>query len=164
MKLFCRNLIGILLLLATAGALADHITIRPFDAGSMEAIRAKYAGKPFVLAFWSTTCEPCRKEMALWRALKLRYPQIPIVLVAAEGPADQAAVRAFLMRYNPGPVQHWLFADEFAERLRYSVDKSWRGELPRSYFFDAAHVAEVRSGLIDRRMAEQWFKTHSRRN
>ena len=158
-----RLLCGILLLCAAGGAAADHITLRPFDADSMAAIRAQYAGRPFVLAFWSTTCEPCRKEMTLWRGLKLRYPQMPVVLVAAEGPADQAAITAFLMRYNPGPVQHWMFADEFAERVRYSVDKSWRGEMPRTYFFDSTHAAEPHSGLLDRRMAEQWFRNNSRR-
>ena len=77
--------------------------------------------------------------------------------------SEEAAVRAFLMRYNPGPVQHWMFADEFAERVRYSVDKSWRGEMPRTYFFDAAHAAEPHSGLLDRRAVEQWFRNNSRR-
>lgn len=161
--LLYRMLGGLLLLCAAGGAAADHITLRAFDADSMAAIRAQYAGRPFVLAFWSTTCEPCRKEMTLWRGLKLRYPQMPVVLVATEGPADQAAITAFLVRYNPGPVQHWMFADEFVERVRYSVDKGWRGELPRTYFFDAAHVATANSGLLDRRTVEQWFKNNLKR-
>ena len=157
-------LLAVQALMWAGSAVADHVTIRPFDADSMAAIRAQYPGKPFVLAFWSTGCEPCRKEMALWRGLKLRYPQLPILLVSADAPGEEAAVRAFLMRYNPGPVQHWMFADEFAERVRYSVDKSWRGEMPRTYFFDAAHAAEPHSGLLDRRAVEQWFRNNTRRN
>lgn len=156
-------LLAVLALLMSGSVFADHVNIRPFDADSMAAIRAQHAGKPFVLAFWSTGCEPCRKEMALWRGLKLRYPQLPIILVSADAPGEEAAVRAFLMRYNPGPVQHWMFADEFAERVRYSVDKSWRGEMPRTYFFDSAHAAEPHSGLLDRRAAEQWFRHNTRR-
>jgi thiol-disulfide isomerase/thioredoxin len=156
-----QGLFALLALLAAGGAFADHVNIRPFDADSMAAIRAEYAGKPFVLAFWSTTCEPCRREMTLWRAMKLRHPQIPIVLVAAEAPSDGAAVKDFLRRYNPGPVRHWLFADEYVERVRYSVDKSWRGELPRTYFFDAAHTAEAYSGLLERSRVEQWFKRNT---
>ena len=164
MRTLCKFAGAALALLLAGGAAADPVNIRPFDAGSMSTIRAQYAGKPFVLAFWSTTCEPCRKEMTLWRGLKLRYPQMPIVLVSADGPADQAAVTAFLMRYNPGPVQHWMFADEFSERVRYSVDKSWRGEMPRTYFFDAAHDAAAHSGLLDRRMVEQWFRNNTGRH
>jgi thiol-disulfide isomerase/thioredoxin len=151
-------------LLLSNAVVADHINLRPFDANSMATIRVQYAGQPFVLAFWSTGCEPCRKEMTLWRGLKLRYPHMPIVLVAADGPGAQNGITAFLMRYNPGPVQHWMFADEFAERVRYSVDKSWRGELPRTYFFDAAHVAEAHSGLLDRRIVEQWINNNLRRH
>jgi len=158
MQMLRQMLFAMLALLAAGSARADHVNIRPFDADSMAAIRAQYAGKPFVIAFWSTGCEPCRKEMTLWRGLKLRYPKMPVLLVAADAPGEEAAVRAFIAHYNPGPVQHWMFADEFAERVRYSIDKSWRGELPRIYFFDAAHNAEPYSGLIDKRMAEQWFK------
>lgn len=156
-------LFAVLALLPAGSAVADHVNIRPFDADSMAAIRAQHPGKPFVLAFWSTGCEPCRREMTLWRGLKLRYPQMPVILVSADAPGEQAAVRAFLMRYNPGPVQHWMFADEFAERVRYAVDKNWRGEMPRTYLFDAAHVAEAHSGLLDRRVIEQWFRHNAQR-
>jgi thiol-disulfide isomerase/thioredoxin len=150
-----------LAILSSPAAAAPQVEIRPFDADSMAAIRAQYAGRPFVLAFWATTCEPCRKEMSLWRSLKLRHPALPVVLVAADPPGETAAVRAFLARFDPGPVQHWMFADPFAERVRFSVDRSWRGELPRTYFFDAAHAPEARSGLIERRWAEQWFRRHA---
>lgn len=163
MKKTLHVTLAVLALCFAVNAHANHIEIKPFDTASMEAIHAQYKGRPFVLSFWATTCDPCRKEMGLWRALKLRYPAMPIVLVATDGPADQAAVTAFLMRYNPGPVQHWIFADEFTERLRYTVDKSWRGEMPRTYFFDAAHAAEAHSGLLERRPVEQWFVRHSGR-
>jgi len=124
--------LAVLALCFAVNACANPIEIKPFDATGMEAIHAQYKGRPFVLSFWATTCDPCRKEMSLWRALKLRYPAMPIVLVAMDGPADQAAVTAFLMRYNPGPLLNWMFADAFTERLRYTVDKSWRGEMPRT--------------------------------
>jgi thiol-disulfide isomerase/thioredoxin len=159
--MICRVVPGVFAMLMAFTAAASAIDIRPFDAGSMAELRAQYAGRPFVLAFWSTTCEPCRREMSLWRALKLRHPAVPVVLVAADPPGDGAAVRAFLLRFDPGPVEHRMFADPFAERVRYAVDKRWRGELPRTYFFDAAHVAEARSGLIERRWAEQWFRRHA---
>lgn len=128
----------------------------PFDAGTLAALRRTYAGKPFVLAFWSLHCEPCREEMAEWNAVKRKFPSLPIVLVSTDTLADRALIEKFFAKYPPGPVQKRVFADAFSERVRYAVDKSWRGELPRSYFFDAAHKAEVKSGRVERAWIAAW--------
>ncbi len=129
----------------------------PFDANSLAALRKAHAGKPFVLAFWSVYCEPCRDEMAEWDAIKRKHPSLPIVLVSTDTPADRDLIAGFFKKYPPGAVQKWMFADDFSERVRYSVDKSWRGELPKSYFFDAAHRVEVKSGKVDRVWIAAWL-------
>lgn len=131
--------------------------LRPFHADSLAALRKLHAGKPFVLAFWSIYCEPCRDEMAEWNAITRAHPSLPIELVSTDTPTDRHLIDAFLAKYPPGPVQKWAFADSFSERVRYSVDKSWRGELPKSYFFDAAHKAQVKSGKVDRAWIENWL-------
>jgi thiol-disulfide isomerase/thioredoxin len=139
------------------GAAPTTEALLPFDANSLAALRKAHAGKPFVLAFWSVYCEPCRDEMAEWDAVKRKHPTLPIALVSTDAPADRALIDDFFKKYPPGPVQKWLFADAFSERVRYSIDKSWRGELPKSYFFDAAHRAEVKSGKVDRVWIEAWL-------
>lgn len=128
----------------------------PFDAASLAALRRTYAGKPFILAFWSLYCEPCRDEMAVWNAITQKFPALPIALVSTDAPDDNKQITAFFAKYSPGKVQKWVFADAFSERVRYSVDKSWRGELPKSYFFDAAHKIEVKSGHVDRAWIDAW--------
>lgn len=133
----------------------------PFDAGTLTALRKTHAGKPFVLAFWSVYCEPCRDEMAEWDAVKRKYSSLPIELVCTDTTADRALIDAFFAKYPPGPVQKWLFADAFTERVRYAVDKSWRGELPRSYFYDAAHKPLAKSGKVDRAWIEAWLQKPS---
>jgi thiol-disulfide isomerase/thioredoxin len=144
-------------LLHTVGKAAAAEALLPFDANSLAALRKAHAGKPFVLAFWSVYCEPCRDEMAEWDAVKRKHPTLPIALVSTDAPSDRALIDDFFKKYPPGPVQKWLFADAFSERVRYSIDKSWRGELPKSYFFDAAHRAEVKSGKVDRVWIEAWL-------
>ena len=134
----------------------------PFDANSLAILRKTHAGKPFVLAFWSVYCEPCRDEMAAWNAVKQKHPALSIVLVSTDAPADRALIDFFFAKYPPGPVQKWLFADAFTERVRYSVDKSWRGELPKSYYFDAAHRVEIKSGKVDRVWIETWMAKQTR--
>ena len=131
--------------------------LRPFVAGSLDAIRAAHPGKAFVLAFWSTQCAPCREEMALWKSIGRKYPGLPLILVATDAPSQEDSVKRFLARYDPGPVEHWVYADEFSERVRYAVDRSWRGELPRTYLFDAGHRAEARSGLLDSSWLQIWI-------
>jgi thiol-disulfide isomerase/thioredoxin len=152
---------------AVAGACAASIgtfatspaahELRPFRAETVEAIRQTHAGNAFVLAFWSIHCEPCRDEMAVWRDVRRRYPDLPILLVSTDVAAERSAVTAFLARYDPGPVETWIFDDEFAERVRFAVDRTWRGELPRTYLYDAAHRAEARSGKLDERWLRGWF-------
>jgi thiol-disulfide isomerase/thioredoxin len=136
---------------------------RPFDAKSFAAIRHAYAGRPFVLSLWSVHCEPCRHEMPLWRDLQARYPKVRVVLVAADNPGELDRIKAFLARHDPGPAESWYFADDFEERIRYAIDPKWRGELPRTYFFDAAHRVESRTGLPERTWTERWFGAQNRR-
>jgi hypothetical protein len=42
--------------------------------------------------------------------------------------------------------------------LRYSVDRTWRGELPRAYFCEADGAGVVRSGVPDEKWAGDWFR------
>jgi predicted amidohydrolase YtcJ len=142
---------------AAATPAAGH-ELRPFRAESVEAIRQAHKGKAFVLAFWSIHCEPCRDEMAVWRNVRRRYPGVPVLLVSTDAPGERAAAVAFLARYDPGPVETWIFDDEFTERVRFAVDRSWRGELPRTYLYDAAHRADARSGKLDGRWLEGWLE------
>lgn len=135
----------------------------PFDANSMAALRKAHAGKPFVLAFWSVYCEPCRDEMAEWDAVKRKHPSLPMELVSTDAPADRALIDIFFKKYPPGPVRKWVFADVFSERVRYAVDRSWRGELPKSYFFDAAHRVEIKNGKVDRTWIESWLTRQASR-
>ena len=154
-----RTIVLALLLVSLRCAATPEL--KPFDATSLDRVRATLRGRPFVVALWSVTCEPCREEMPLWRAMRQKYPGVHILLVSADAPRDRPDVVRFLGRYDPGDVERWLFSDDFSERLRYSVDRSWRGELPRTYFYDAEHHAVFRSGVLDPAETEAWFSRNA---
>ncbi|MFO1413255.1 MAG: hypothetical protein U1F10_04970 [Burkholderiales bacterium] len=141
---------------ACAARAQARAAMQPFDAAAFAALHTRFAGRAFVLAFWSVHCAPCLDDMATWRTLQARFPGVPIVLVATDPPAEDAAVRRALQRFSPGKVELWAFADDFAERTRYAVDRKWRGELPRTYFYDRAHAAEVISGRVEPATAAAW--------
>lgn len=145
-----------LLLMGLASCLAAA-EFRDFDADGMRRIRAEQAGKPFLLVFWSLYCEPCREEMPQWGELQRRHPGVSIILVATDPPQERALMGKFLARHKLGKVQSWAFADEFSERVRHSVDPRWRGELPRTYFYERDHRAEARSGKVDAAAASKWL-------
>lgn len=163
-KRWLRNVLlmaALALFVCTAVRAQESSALRPFDTVSLNAILQQHAGKPFVLALWSIHCLPCREEMPHWKALRQRYPGVPIVLVSTDLPEEWADVRRFLARYDPGAVERWAFADDYVERLRYTIDPKWRGELPRAYFYDAGHVAQGRSGKIDIGWLNDWFSRHA---
>lgn len=136
---------------------ADAIALKPFDRTSPEAIRRSLAGRAHLLVFWSLYCVPCREEMEHWGRLQRRHPDVPILLVATDGASERQNVETFLRRQRLGRVQTWIFAEEFAERLRFAVDPKWRGEVPRVYFVDARHDAIGYSGRVDPASVSRWM-------
>jgi hypothetical protein len=100
--------------------------------------------------------------MAQWGPLQRKYPNIPILLVATDLPQDKVEVQRFLTQHRLGKVQTWAFVDEFSERVRFSVDRSWRGELPRTYLFDARHRREAHSGRLSTKSMEIWLARHAK--
>jgi len=155
-----RSFVGLFLLLGLGfGAASAAQELRPFDAKSLSAIRDASQAKPFILAFWSLHCAPCKDEMPLFKALQAKYPSMRIVLVATDDVDEHPAVLKFLAKHQLEGIESWAFADEFAERVRFSVDKAWRGELPKTYFFDRDHKATVQTGKLELPTVEAWIAT-----
>jgi len=139
------------------GATAHGAELRPFVSGSMQEVGRAYAGRPFVLALWSLSCPHCQEELERFGRLKEKYPELTLVLVSTDSPEDDEAIAATLTRQGLARAEAWVFADTFTERLRHEIDPRWSGELPRSYFFDRAHVATARSGAIPATELERWI-------
>lgn len=151
------------LALALLSALALPATaqeIKPFVAGSIKEIAAARQGKPFILSLWSLTCTHCREELDLLSGLVKKYPGLDLVLVATDTPEEGEAISATLRQSGLGGVRAWVFADPFAERLRFEIDPKWHGELPRTYLYDPSHKAQAFSGKPDALQMEQWLKKY----
>ncbi|MEI6463852.1 MAG: TlpA family protein disulfide reductase [Verrucomicrobiota bacterium] len=124
---------------------------------SFAAIRERFSGRAFLVAFWSVNCEPCKAEITLIAGLHRSYPDVPVVLIAADQPSLRPAVVRFLGRQELGRIETWQFGDAAEERLRYTVDPTWHGELPRAVFFDAKHAPTAHSGVPDAAWTKAWF-------
>jgi len=159
----CRSLpkafaLGATLLLATSLSVtvqADNI--QDFGTQSFTQIKSQYEGVPFVVSLWSIDCAPCRVELKLLGDLKKENPSFPLVVISTDSIVNREEAADILVSYALQDIETWMFADAFVERLRYSVDPMWHGELPRSYFFKADHSFESHSGILSRAQLEKYF-------
>jgi thiol-disulfide isomerase/thioredoxin len=145
------------LLLACAAGTATAGELRPFTAASLTTIKTQYAGRPFVLTLWSLSCSHCARELQLLGQLARDRQALPLVIVSTDTPNDAADIHAALRRFGLAHLDTWVFADAVPERLRRVIDPAWRGELPRSYLFDATHRGTAHSGMLDMARLKNWL-------
>lgn len=156
-----RALLALALVIA-ATAQASAAELRPFTTGSVTAIKEQFSGRPFILVLWSTSCTHCANELRMLGRFARKDPALPLALVSTDTPEDGKDIRAALKRFGLGRIDTWVFADGVPERLRFAIDPAWRGELPRSYLFDAAHRREAHAGAIDEATIRQLFQSRGK--
>lgn len=129
-----------------------------FLSESLEQIESRFAGEPFLLVLWSADCAPCRTELAVLGEASRQHPEMNFVLVATDNMDMQSTLIEILDEYSLGDAESWIFADPNVERLRYSIDPNWFGELPRSYFYDRDSNRTGVSGLLSREKVVGWLE------
>lgn len=151
------------LLLGLFAMSAQAQPLKPFEPASLEQIVASHRGKPFVLLVWSMDCEFCQASLDVLSKARAADPGLDIVTVTTDPIADtalaeqvRARLAALLLTGNT-----WSFGAESPERLRYALDPLWRGEKPRSYWYDAGGKRLAYSGMIKPARVAQWRKLPS---
>jgi hypothetical protein len=142
-------------LLASTTASADH---KAFRADSLKQIEQQYAGQSFLLVLWEISCFPCHEEMVLLGELKQAHPDANVVLISTDNISKQKEISAMLESHGLEDIDSWLFADPNIEKLRYSIDPEWFGELPRNYIYDTDSSRIGISGKLTRELLDEWLK------
>ncbi len=150
-----RALLAVATIVAT---LAQAAVINSFDESSFAQIEQANAGKPMLVTIWSLDCPPCMKELDLLGRMKEKYPGFKLVLINSDGIEAAQEAEALLSSFGLPLNDSWIFASEQVERLRFSIDPQWYGELPRSYVYDKG-VRQGYSGLIDEAWLQSWLQT-----
>ncbi len=150
---------GIVLLLVLGSSLPSQAdNFQPFTADTFASIKEEFQGSEFLLGLWSVDCPPCLVELQMMGTILKDNPDLPFVLVSTDPIEDRESAYEFLEDFELQHFQSYMFADNFIERLRYSIDPGWYGELPRSYFFDSRHVMQSHSGIMSRELLSSWFE------
>jgi thiol-disulfide isomerase/thioredoxin len=101
-------------------------------------ILAAHRGKPLLVSFWATWCEPCRDEYPLINQLVKEYaPQgLTAVGVSLDDDAEINLVRHFLARNQP-VFPNYRKRMGGTDEFDHGVDPSWQGEMPVNFLYAA---------------------------
>lgn len=141
------TLLAGLALLASLAAAAD-MPIRSFETDSFSSIAASGRGKPQVVMVWSLDCSYCEPSFAALRQAQRRG--VKVVTIATDPVDDPDATTQIRRKLAKSGLQAetWAFGSAPAEQLRHAIDPAWRGEMPRSYWFDGSGKMRAYSGMI----------------
>ncbi len=146
-------LAGIVLALATASSPlaqtnsakagpAAHKTATPvdpplIDLAGYNQVLAKYRGKPLLVTFWATWCEPCRDEFPMVVDLAKQYaPQgLAVFGVSLDDDAETHLMRRFLVKYQPGFPNYRQKPGIDVDSFYRGVNPDWSGTMPETVFY-----------------------------
>lgn len=159
--------IALAALLVTASlALSAPQTMAPkdpelIDPQGYQKILEQYKGKPLLVTFWATWCEPCRDEYPMLNELAKQYaPQgLKVVGISLDQDGDLILMRRFLARYRPiFPNYRKKKGEEDA--FIQAVMPGWNGSIPASVFYakDGRQIGHL-VGAGDRETYEAAIRT-----
>ena len=128
-----------------------------FKDDSLAKIVEGHAGEHFLLFVWSIDCPACKNDLANFNELKKEVPNERIVLLNSDGELSSEMVAQTIAEFGLSDLENWKFADNATARLRYKLDQSWAGELPRSYFYSKDGRRQSFSGSLDADRLKHWL-------
>jgi thiol-disulfide isomerase/thioredoxin len=134
--LFCFS--GVALAIAAAVPQASKRTSDPkiIDAQGYQELVEQYRGKPLLVTFWATWCEPCRDEYPMLNELAKEYAPkgLHVVGVNLDDDGDLILMRRFIARYNP-VFPNFRKKKGGEADFTQAVWPGWNGAIPASVFY-----------------------------
>lgn len=135
--------VGLLICLSAVGWAGAQVPKTPathdpemIDAPGYQNLVEEYRGKPLLVTFWATWCEPCRDEYPMLNELAKQYAPkgLKVVGVNLDDDGDLILMRRFIARYKP------IFPNYRKKKGGESpfveaVLPGWNGSIPLSVFY-----------------------------
>ncbi len=150
--------ISINLSFASAENTPEAPAIKTFTANSLSQIINSHSSQPFILIVWSIDCLPCRQEFDMLAEVKRQFPALKLSIVATESLKDFPQLVEILKEHQLLEQDNWAFAETHSAELRYQLDPSWYGELPRAYFYNQQHERLAISGKLEQSEVVAWWQ------
>jgi thiol-disulfide isomerase/thioredoxin len=119
---------------STAAKSADPALI---DLDGYNKILATYKGKPTLVSFWATWCEPCRYEYPTIVQMAKDYASkgLAVFGVSFDSNADMHLVRDFLAKNKPAFPNYRQRTDIDVDAFYTGVNPQWTGTMPETVFY-----------------------------
>jgi thiol-disulfide isomerase/thioredoxin len=106
------------------------------DAQGYQKLIEHYRGKPLLVTFWATWCEPCRDEYPMLDELAKQYAPkgLHVVGVNLDDDGDLILMRRFMARYKP-VFPNFRKKNGGESDFVQSVLPGWSGAIPASFFY-----------------------------
>ena len=107
------------------------------DLAGYQQILAKYRGKPLVVNFWATWCEPCRDEYPLIVELAAEFKAqgVSVVGINMDDDSDMNLVRRFIARTQPHFPNYRQKPGIDLDAFYQGVNPAWKGTMPQTVFY-----------------------------
>lgn len=130
----------------------------PFDMNTRKAIEKRYIDQPLIISFWSIDCLYCLDDLKKLSKALSKNTNVKLITVCVDGKESAKKAERILSQANLPKHEQYQYAEVDEDRLRYNIDPTWYGELPRTYFYDATHQVTPLSGKISNSFLDKWFK------
>jgi thiol-disulfide isomerase/thioredoxin len=119
----------------SASAAAPDLSL--VDLAGYNQILAKYHGKPILMTFWATWCEPCRMEYPMIVELAKQYAPrgLQVVGVSLDDDSGLNLVRHFLAKYQPTFPNFRQKPGIDVDGFYRGVNPAWQGAMPETIFY-----------------------------
>jgi thiol-disulfide isomerase/thioredoxin len=131
----CFSMAALAMAQAPAGAPAQP-ELKIIDAQGYHQLLEQYRGKPLLITFWATWCEPCRDEYPMLNQLAKEYAAkgLNVLGVNLDDDGDKILMRRFMARYKP------IFPNVRKKKggeadFVQTVMPGWNGAIPASFFY-----------------------------
>ena len=107
------------------------------DLAGYQKLVEKYRGKPLLVTFWATWCEPCRAEFPTLVALAEEYKPkgLSVFGVSLDSNADMHVVRHFLTEFRPGFPSYRQDPQIDVDEFYHGVNPDWQGSMPETILY-----------------------------
>jgi thiol-disulfide isomerase/thioredoxin len=110
--------------------------LKIIDAQGYQQLLEQYRGKPLLVTFWATWCEPCRDEYPMLNQLAKEYAAkgLSVVGVNLDDDGDKILMRRFMARYKP-IFPNFRKKKGGESEFVQAVMPGWNGAIPASFFY-----------------------------
>ncbi|NRA54603.1 MAG: hypothetical protein HRU23_10695 [Gammaproteobacteria bacterium] len=110
---------------------------------------------PKLIVMWSLECPACFEELETLAQLLKRHPGLAITLISTDDdPTRNEEVNHVYSEPAFRTVPRWVYQENQAQHISYTIDPTWQGELPRSFYIDKTGKQFAHSGLLSQKQLQ----------